>query len=587
MPYGRHLVDHNRVSRVPIVRLDSTGEISSDDSDSVKMIDQSLKNNSNNNKKWLSSAGINFGNMFNTFGSIDGHNLMSRDHQDSFSMLKNYIDTTVMEKSCPVVSNAKDKFCSFVQRHATMNRSTSTFHPAIVASSFEPCVSSESHQIFIPRMTYCNLNRCYQPKYKQKYFNKFYSNCTNSNSSNSKKHSSRQSQKKVSNEVKHHGDNVESSQKSETVQLNDKSSDSNKIGNSGPPLTVECHEDKCDIFEKVADNYVVNNWLDLCTDDESDEANNTNVPDSWDEEVEHNTKGSSVDIKNSVVKTAHVNNSEIDTENKVHIQGKKCTFDENIPQIRVDISSCKTSKIDGDSCNKNSVDDKSFVLLVRKDSKKCRPSAKKRRRSKAKKTEEENERDVCQETSQKNTPKCQNSVAFMFGFNPSDIGDSNKETAHSFYMTFENDDQISDWSEDEESEECEYDSLSEFDEFKCPLNLSLICSVKQPQDDASKELKDINLAWEIQISSSSQNCDARRTKKCGKKVHFPEEDKIAEVHHMIAWSHAYEHARKGPWHQYALDHERFQKRIEDVGKILMPILLPEHRQQIYKSLTKS
>lgn len=71
------------------------------------------------------------------------------------------------------------------------------------------------------------------------------------------------------------------------------------------------------------------------------------------------------------------------------------------------------------------------------------------------------------------------------------------------------------------------------------------------------------------------------------QVHFPSNDKIAEVHQMITWSHAYKEARKGPWRQYARDHERFQRRIEDLENILAPVLLPKHRNQIYKTLTDS
>jgi hypothetical protein len=56
---------------------------------------------------------------------------------------------------------------------------------------------------------------------------------------------------------------------------------------------------------------------------------------------------------------------------------------------------------------------------------------------------------------------------------------------------------------------------------------------------------------------------------------------------MITWSHAYKEARKGPWRQYARDHERFQRRIEDLENILAPVLLPKHRNQIYKTLTDS
>jgi len=56
---------------------------------------------------------------------------------------------------------------------------------------------------------------------------------------------------------------------------------------------------------------------------------------------------------------------------------------------------------------------------------------------------------------------------------------------------------------------------------------------------------------------------------------------------MTTWLDAYKEARKGQWQQYARDHERFQRRIEDLENILAPVLLPKHRNQIYKTLTDS
>lgn len=71
------------------------------------------------------------------------------------------------------------------------------------------------------------------------------------------------------------------------------------------------------------------------------------------------------------------------------------------------------------------------------------------------------------------------------------------------------------------------------------------------------------------------------------QVHFPEDAKIAKVHHMITWAHAYQAARKGQWRENALDHERFQRRIDDTEKILTPVLLTEHRNKMYKLLSES
>lgn len=54
------------------------------------------------------------------------------------------------------------------------------------------------------------------------------------------------------------------------------------------------------------------------------------------------------------------------------------------------------------------------------------------------------------------------------------------------------------------------------------------------------------------------------------------------VHPMVTWSYAYQEARKGPWEQYARDTERFQKRVEEAELVIGPVLLSNHRQQIYE-----
>ena len=58
-----------------------------------------------------------------------------------------------------------------------------------------------------------------------------------------------------------------------------------------------------------------------------------------------------------------------------------------------------------------------------------------------------------------------------------------------------------------------------------------------------------------------------------KKVRFKPDHELAVVQPMIVWSFAYRQARKGTWEVDALDRIRFQKRIEEVDKILTPVLL--------------
>lgn len=54
------------------------------------------------------------------------------------------------------------------------------------------------------------------------------------------------------------------------------------------------------------------------------------------------------------------------------------------------------------------------------------------------------------------------------------------------------------------------------------------------------------------------------------------------VHEIRAWKFAYSQARKGQWEQMGRDRGRFEKRINDVSRILSPILAADHRQKIYE-----
>lgn len=54
------------------------------------------------------------------------------------------------------------------------------------------------------------------------------------------------------------------------------------------------------------------------------------------------------------------------------------------------------------------------------------------------------------------------------------------------------------------------------------------------------------------------------------------------VHHIIAWSYAYQQARKGEWEQYGRDRVRFEQRVEKTKSVLEPVLAPEFRQKIFQ-----
>lgn len=84
-------------------------------------------------------------------------------------------------------------------------------------------------------------------------------------------------------------------------------------------------------------------------------------------------------------------------------------------------------------------------------------------------------------------------------------------------------------------------------------------------------------------SFHSQEGQNKTSKRQGQKqVTFAEQPKLTQVYPMIAWSHAYQVARKGPWEQYALDRWRFQSRIKNVEKSISYILQPKYRQKMYE-----
>ncbi|KAK5648769.1 hypothetical protein RI129_003661 [Pyrocoelia pectoralis] len=55
-----------------------------------------------------------------------------------------------------------------------------------------------------------------------------------------------------------------------------------------------------------------------------------------------------------------------------------------------------------------------------------------------------------------------------------------------------------------------------------------------------------------------------------------------KVYVMVVWSFAYTEARKGPWQTMALDRYRFHRRIEQLNRILSPVLQENHRAEVYR-----
>ncbi|XP_033753320.1 uncharacterized protein LOC117336786 [Pecten maximus] len=156
-----------------------------------------------------------------------------------------------------------------------------------------------------------------------------------------------------------------------------------------------------------------------------------------------------------------------------------------------------------------------IVLLLRNNNKKgCRPSAKKRRRSKARKEDpseipsshlENHAQKVqfqernCKETNSQNSSATKklgptNTVAFVLGIDSNNSANPLKQ--HSFLVSF--DSESDDFSEDSGDDFSDSDGVDELDFFSCPLQLNVICPVNQadasvsPQEQGSSKSCDVS-----------------------------------------------------------------------------------------------
>lgn len=55
-----------------------------------------------------------------------------------------------------------------------------------------------------------------------------------------------------------------------------------------------------------------------------------------------------------------------------------------------------------------------------------------------------------------------------------------------------------------------------------------------------------------------------------------------KMYPLVVWSYAYREARRGQWSAVIADRYRFQRRISEIGKVLVNVLNITHRSRIYK-----
>ncbi|GFO12756.1 endonuclease-reverse transcriptase [Plakobranchus ocellatus] len=99
--------------------------------------------------------------------------------------------------------------------------------------------------------------------------------------------------------------------------------------------------------------------------------------------------------------------------------------------------------------------------------------------------------------------------------------------------------------------------------------------------DFDVDFNQVNLKWE-KLYSTPENCSCCKKNSSVPagasvaKVKFVEEPELCTVH-IVG-----DEDRAGTWHQYALDRERFERRIKEANQVLSPILMEAHRSAIIK-----
>ncbi|KAK3101159.1 hypothetical protein FSP39_001405 [Pinctada imbricata] len=224
-----------------------------------------------------------------------------------------------------------------------------------------------------------------------------------------------------------------------------------------------------------------------------------------------------------------------------------------------------------------------MVLYVR-DNKKARSSKKKRRKREKKSNVEQHAKNNTNFVGSDIDNKKRKFDIFSETYHSSSAG-SSPMNVHSFLIAFNDEGANSsdgeiDWSDDDDGDddECDADFLS-VSSFTCPLSLNVICAVSRPESPKSSntELEAVNSAWKINIQL---NASPKKQCKSDKKVHFPSDDNLTQVHTAGDW------CRKGQWEEFARDRMRFAQRIQDLESIISPVLQADHRQKIRNLLSK-
>lgn len=171
------------------------------------------------------------------------------------------------------------------------------------------------------------------------------------------------------------------------------------------------------------------------------------------------------------------------------------------------------------------------------------------------------------------------------------------EDSFDFSDDDDDDDDDDDWDEIWSSTKPEFNPNGLYlnNEFNHPYTLKITSCCASPKEEKAdvpaveaddgiqQKLKEANEKWNKVYDDDDNHLDFTSKENHTPKVHFATGKKLTTRHLLVCWTYAYKAARISPWITFALDSQRFRKRIEELKPTIDPILDPVHRQNIFTS----
>ncbi|XP_061180227.1 uncharacterized protein LOC133188752, partial [Saccostrea echinata] len=305
-------------------------------------------------------------------------------------------------------------------------------------------------------------------------------------------------------------------------------------------------------------------------------SNTVTVLDNWDDEIYEETQSENTKLQEEI--SALLATDDVKIGSKPSANNTQNIGDEPVQSMDMECentsttivkSNCNDSQkivtdVDGVDTHQCQNNEPHAVLFQRSMHKKCRPSNKKRSRRKSSKHPKSFRCDQGQKRKLEdgNASNCgASAIAFIMGnCDPHSILDSDSEFS---------------FDSDEDSCESMEDDI-DF-QFADPLSFcekAIFPTKSSPGQEVSQAVSAANRAWHI----GSQESSPKDAQLENKKVHFARAENLTVTHEADEWN------RKGHWEEYARDRERFKRRIEELQRVLDPVLKQKHREHVYKKL---